>query len=368
MRVNIDTKAQSDPRFPKLGQRLIPPTNRYEALGRCISVWMHNYEIRSPLLSAEDVDALAELPGFATAMVGAGLARVQGPVLWICGVQERIGWLLVQDHKRGLALAAKRASVGLPPQDVPRGIPVDVPRDVPGDVPISLDLDSALDRDRDRDHVPPAAPPAGASSPSSRASGSKKPKTKGRARPEPTAEQIADVRGILDVLGKRNGVTYSAGKADTELIVDRLNEGRTALELAMIATYCADPKPAGGLGWEDDPQFKSYLRPATLFGPETHSKYLDPAVAHCRRRYGDDDLTPRPETRFDLPNLNGQRRIPPLAAIRRLNTGNFFADEAMRLERRDAKAAAEAAGVEYVDPHPHFVDPHPHSDEIGGGR
>jgi hypothetical protein len=114
MRINVDGKAMTDPRFSKAGLRL--GINKFEVRGRCLHVWLQAYENRTPLMARDDIDALAEFDGFADAMVAASLARPsdEPPLLWLCGVTERIDFLLMQDAKRGKALAAKRAKAGLP--------------------------------------------------------------------------------------------------------------------------------------------------------------------------------------------------------------------------------------------------------------
>jgi hypothetical protein len=131
MRLTIYDHALTDPRFSRLGLRL--GITRHAARGHCEPVWMRCYSLRTNLMDAQDVDALAEISGFGVAMVDASLARVVDEAklqLWICGVDSGSQWLREQDRKRELALAAKRSrgmSRGNPPGDVPGGIPVEVP-------------------------------------------------------------------------------------------------------------------------------------------------------------------------------------------------------------------------------------------------
>lgn len=82
------------------------------------------------------------------------------------------------------------------------------------------------------------------------------------------------MRIILDKLSEYSGVRYRGSAEHHRLIVARLRDGCTEMDLRKIALYCADK-----LGWETDPRMRSYLRPETLYGPQTHAKYLDAALA-----------------------------------------------------------------------------------------
>ncbi|HVZ32580.1 MAG TPA: hypothetical protein VG963_09145 [Polyangiaceae bacterium] len=120
MRVNVDSKAYADPRFKRLANAL--HITWFEALGRCLPVWCFAYEQRSEVMGYDDVDAIAELSGFSDQMVRAGLAEAwTSSEVRLCGVKERIGFLHVQDAKRELASAAKRAAVGLKAEGKPSG-------------------------------------------------------------------------------------------------------------------------------------------------------------------------------------------------------------------------------------------------------
>ncbi len=137
MRVNFDSKALGDPRFLRLAGKL--KVTRHAAWGGCLPVWMHAYENRSAFMPATDVDALAELEGFAAAMVEVNLAEsMGGDMVRLCGVRDRIEFLLQQDEKRALALEAKKAKKR--PAAPSRKV-------IPGDGPNSPDPDL---------HQPPA--------------------------------------------------------------------------------------------------------------------------------------------------------------------------------------------------------------------
>lgn len=93
LRVNVDVKILADPRFRLLVFRLkegVP-----HVLGRLVMAWMAGYGFKSPILRKEEVDASAELSGFAEALVAVGLADVQtdAEMVRLRGVAERIPYL-----------------------------------------------------------------------------------------------------------------------------------------------------------------------------------------------------------------------------------------------------------------------------------
>lgn len=117
MRVNVDSDIEGDHRFKLLGAKL---GMRWDlAVGLLTSrVWMHAYRRRVVELDPSLVDAVAEWPGLAEAMIFAALAVPQANgLIRICGVQVRLDWLLLQDAKREQANEEKRRRAGLPPRD-----------------------------------------------------------------------------------------------------------------------------------------------------------------------------------------------------------------------------------------------------------
>jgi hypothetical protein len=134
MRVNVDSKAFVDARFKRLGARL--RMNWFEALGRCLPVWALAYENRSAIMSRLDIDGSSETADFTAAMIAVDLAVEQSSgEIYLRGVTERVEYLLLQDAKRALAAAAKRAKLGLSPGPSPGTSPgkngVTIPRDRP---------------------------------------------------------------------------------------------------------------------------------------------------------------------------------------------------------------------------------------------
>jgi uncharacterized phage protein (TIGR02220 family) len=112
-------------------------------------------------------------------------------------------------------------------------------------------------------------------------------KPRGRRKREVNAtdaERDAAAR-VLAKLGERNGVKYRGSDAHLRLIVGRLRDGFSELDLRKVIAYCAEPRSNGGKGWEDDENMRQYLAPETLFGPETFQKYIDPARSWAHRSY-----------------------------------------------------------------------------------
>jgi hypothetical protein len=140
VRVNVEGKAMTDPRFKALGNEI--GATWFEAMGRCLAVWALAYERRTAVMLDRHIDAAAEMRGFARAMVAAELAGDVPGGVRLAGVTEGVQWLLIQDTKRAKALAAKRKAAGMV-EDVPE-CSGGVPGDVPHDVPISLALDPDL--------------------------------------------------------------------------------------------------------------------------------------------------------------------------------------------------------------------------------
>jgi uncharacterized phage protein (TIGR02220 family) len=103
---------------------------------------------------------------------------------------------------------------------------------------------------------------------------SETPKKLRRKPSDPTPEESASVQAVLGKLGAVAGVAYRGSKEHVRLIVDRLRDGVTEMELRAVIAFCDE-------AWEKKPDMRVYLRPETLFGPQTIEKYLD----HARTRY-----------------------------------------------------------------------------------
>lgn len=100
---------------------------------------------------------------------------------------------------------------------------------------------------------------------------------------EPTEAELAIVRLVLDKLGQHTGTAYSGADPHVRLVVNQLRRGVTEWDLRCVIGYCAHPT---GLGWTDKPDLAKYLRPETLFGPQTIARYLDPSRAWHAKHFG----------------------------------------------------------------------------------
>ena len=79
---------------------------------------------------------------------------------------------------------------------------------------------------------------------------------------------------VLERLSSASGVAYRGSPPHVRLILARLREGVSELELRAVVRYCDDQ-------WQRKPEMRQYLRPETLFGTEKIHQYLDPARAWC---------------------------------------------------------------------------------------
>jgi len=108
---------------------------------------------------------------------------------------------------------------------------------------------------------------------------------KARAVFEATEVERESAMRVLSKLSERNGVQYQGSVAHLRLIIGRLREGRSELDLRKVIAFCAEPQSKGGKGWEDDEKMRQYLTPETLFGPETIQRYIDAALSFAAKAY-----------------------------------------------------------------------------------
>ena len=127
---------------------------------------------------------------------------------------------------------------------------------------------------RSEDQNPPSPPKGGKS---------KRPKS---GRVEMTEAESQDVQVVLSKLSEQSGVAYTGSAPHTRLIVSRLRDGATQMDLRKIVAYCAEGIYGARGGWKGDPRMAAFLRPETLFGPETIAKYLEPARSWYDRMFG----------------------------------------------------------------------------------
>lgn len=118
----------------------------------------------------------------------------------------------------------------------------------------------------------PAAPPA----PSRSGQGKRR-----KAKPsEHTPDELAIAGRVLGKITERTGVEYQGSREHLRLIVGRLRDGVDEWDLRAVVAYCWHD-----LDWSGKPEMRAYLRPETLFGPQTIERYLAPArtaYAHLR--------------------------------------------------------------------------------------
>jgi uncharacterized phage protein (TIGR02220 family) len=122
----------------------------------------------------------------------------------------------------------------------------------------------------------PPYPPSGGTH------GSGKGKRKNRLGPT-ELERSAAIE-VLQALSRYSGVAYRGSESHIALIVRQLRAGRTGLDLRKVAWYCAVKRE-----WKDDEKMRDYLRPETLFGPQSIDKYLDAALTRYREEYKTDE-------------------------------------------------------------------------------
>jgi len=123
---------------------------------------------------------------------------------------------------------------------------------------------------------PPKAPQGALVSGSPNPGTDRSERKKRKAAIDATPAELASVRVILDRLGHAAGVAYRGCDAHTRLILRQLRDGITEAELRAVVAYCATI-------WDGKPEMRKYLRPETLFGPSTISKYIDPARTEYAR-------------------------------------------------------------------------------------
>lgn len=149
MRVNVEDKMLADPRFKQLGQLI--RSSCFDAFGRCLVVWMTAQQRRNEFMTPALIDALAERPGFAEAMIEADLAvHADDGLIRLRGLSERLTVIRELDRKRELANQAKAdkkvsQTTNLSPRQSRVHSPVESRGEVPcGVPPIDQDQDQIL--------------------------------------------------------------------------------------------------------------------------------------------------------------------------------------------------------------------------------
>lgn len=77
---------------------------------------------------------------------------------------------------------------------------------------------------------------------------------------------LAEARSVLTFLNEKTGRNYEPLKVNLELIVARMKEGATVIDMRqVIAKKCRE--------WQGDEKMAQYLRPATLFNRTKFAQY-----------------------------------------------------------------------------------------------
>jgi uncharacterized phage protein (TIGR02220 family) len=261
--VRIEDEAFSDVRYIELAQ-YAGLADADHARGKMEHLWRQCtlegvYELPAAVVShylgPNGVDAIVR------ARLGA-LSR--GGRVRIRGTQGRIEWLnrLRENGKRGGrpkgSTKPKGSSVGSPSGYSSANPPAPAP--APAPAPMETGETETMS--------------AGATAPSA----APRPRSRGKAKPPVlTPAEAETVAGVLDKLSRESGTPFRATTtAHQRVIAARLRDGVTEDELRAVILHCADPEPMG-LGWRDNPKMRAFLRPETLFGPETIERYLPAA-------------------------------------------------------------------------------------------
>lgn len=286
-RMSIDDMFLRDTRVLRLARAA--GWSKYEARGRLLDVFAIVYDRvdagTDDIVQAYDIDTAGEHEGLAALMLEHGLAeKVRGGVR-VRGAKDRTNYLATRHESGrlgGLKSAETRRAKAKQQSKVtfdnsegrtnpsPSASPSASPSVLPSADPDPTSLresapQAALAIDEFKAKVDASANPL------------KPPKPRKRILEPSAAERDVCVR-VLSKLGARNGVRYSGTPAHFDLITFHLRNGITELDLRGIIAYCADEKR-----WLNDPKYHEYLRPETLFGRETLSKYLDPARAYVAK-------------------------------------------------------------------------------------
>lgn len=284
-RMSIDDMFLRDPRVQRLAK--VCGWSKFETQGRLLHVFAVVYDRvdagADDVVQAVDIDVAGEFDGLSVLLIEHELAEQTRRGVRIRGARERTNYLATRKEtgklggiKSGESRRKKAKQESKVTFDKTEG------RANPSAVPIPSASASASADPSEKNSAPPSA---GGAQPGfsgfeaaiernlgdvglARARGGKR-----RPKPsEPSESEQASVRVVLEKLSAQNGVRYSGTAAHTRLIVGRMREGATEQDLRAVIGYCALE-----LEWKGNPAMEKFLRPETLFGPQTIGKYLDPA-------------------------------------------------------------------------------------------
>lgn len=303
-RMSVDDSALRDPRMRRLAKAV--GWSRRETIGALLDVWALCYDRMTPVIPGPDVDATAELDGFAASMETVGLARELPEGFRIAGATERIEYLLKCKEwgsRGGQASAANRAAANetggrvKPPSSQGQGTlnhsPDPVPDPPPDPVP---DTQNPIRRNAGGPAVPTPH--------------RKGRKPRGTLLQGITEERRGIVLRVLERLSARGQTTYQGADAHVRLICARLDEGYTEFDLRAVVGYCGSPT---GMNFAGKEATVKYMRPETLFGPETIQRYIEAARQWAKR--SGVRLAASPEASQAAPGAPIATSAPPSPAL-----------------------------------------------------
>jgi uncharacterized phage protein (TIGR02220 family) len=280
--VRIEDEAFADVRVELLGT--VAGYNRFEALGRLAHLWRLCTQRETHVVSEAIVVATLGERGVEALLASELGERVLTPgepsdsqmAIRVRGTAGRIEWLsALRSASKAGGEANRRRLASL---RLPSGSAVDShlasrtdsqseARAKPELSPLSLTLTPTLKhKDSDTHDACPVHV--------------LKPRRKAKPKPnEPTAAELASAKLVLSKLSARNAVQYTGCPDHVRLITTQLRNGVSEMDLRKIIGYCAEY-----LQWQTSPEMAHCLRPETLFGPRTISKYLDPARTWAAER------------------------------------------------------------------------------------
>lgn len=242
--IKIAARAHADLRFDRLAKATGLPT-RWDALGRMIPIWNACTESGNPLIEKDVCDLLFGCADVADKIVRVGLGFDDENAIRIAGYDEHCAWLNVtreagktggkHGFKGGRPSTKSKANEGVKAK-TPRGVTKVNPSTV-----ISYQLSVINNSGSLNSELVEAAGPA----------------------------ELA-----LACLAKITGVGYGSNKKHHGLVAARIADGIPLADLIRIAEFCAY-----GKAWRGDSKMHGYLRPETLWGADSHAKYLDAARA-----------------------------------------------------------------------------------------
>lgn len=255
--VKIAAKVHADLRFDRLAA-LANLATRWDAIGRMIPIWNTCTENGSPEIEAEIVDRLFGAEKIAEKIVTVGLAKQQKDRLEIAGFHEHCAWLK-ETREGGKAGKLHGKKGGRPPSL--KGKKIKTPRGVIENNPSAI-INYQL----------PVISYSLSFFPESGSGSDLRKELVSGEGPAPLA---------LACLAKITGVGYGGNKKHLQLVENLVESGVPVDDVIRIAEFCAY-----GKGWLRDEKMREYLRPETLWGPESHAKYLDAAKAWNGQKTG----------------------------------------------------------------------------------